>query len=42
MFKEYCCPECSIEEYEFVVIPKKECPKCGKIMNCEEELECLK
>jgi hypothetical protein len=39
MLNEYKCPDCEIEEYEFSIIPKKKCPICGIIMNCEEELE---
>lgn len=36
---EYLCPECMISELDYKIIPKKQCPKCGKIMEVIEEVE---
>jgi rubrerythrin len=34
---EYLCPECDISELLCEIIPKKKCPKCGKLMEAIEE-----
>lgn len=39
MITEYTCLDCKLEEYEFAIVPKKKCPNCGMIMNCEEDLD---
>lgn len=36
---EYVCPECNVSELDYKIISKKQCPKCGKIMEAIEDDE---
>lgn len=39
MFVEYICEDCEIKELDIEIIPKKECPKCGRWFTVIEEVD---
>jgi len=36
---EYVCPECNVSEFSYIIILKKKCPKCDKLMDTVEDNE---
>ena len=34
---EYVCEECDVSEILYEIVPKKACPRCGKLMEAIEE-----